>query len=77
MKPHHKTHYTVRFWILLLYLQCAKKHNIDYEPIRKCAAGPEGNRLEHEMFLRTAATEPQQEYVPWIIVNGVSSQCRM
>lgn len=50
--------------------QCAKDLGIDYSPIDACQSGPLGNRLEHEMALKTEALVPKHQYVPWIVLNG-------
>lgn len=49
---------------------CAKSLAIDYAPIEACVSGPLGNKLEHEMAMKTGALEPQHEYVPWVTING-------
>lgn len=49
---------------------CAKTIGIDYAPIDSCVSGPMGNKLEHEMAMKTDALEPQHEYVPWVTING-------
>jgi interferon gamma-inducible protein 30 len=50
--------------------QCAEDLDIDYSPIDACQSGSLGNRLEHEMALKTDALEPKHNYVPWITLNG-------
>lgn len=49
---------------------CATHFKIDYTAIDKCANGPQGNKLEHEMAEKTNALEPRHQYVPWITMNG-------
>lgn len=50
--------------------QCASQLGIDFEAIDKCQSGPLGNKLEHEMALKTNALQPRHDYVPWITMNG-------
>lgn len=38
--------------------------------IKDCYKGLEGNKLEHEMAIKTGLLSPAHEYVPWIVVNG-------
>ena len=53
---------------------CAKKFALDYSKIESCANGDLGNRLEHEMALKTGALEPDHTYVPWITLEGVHTE---
>lgn len=50
--------------------QCASQLGIDFGPIDKCQNGPLGNKLEHDMALKTKALQPPHGYVPWITMNG-------
>ena len=45
---------------------------IDYEAVKSCAGGSLGNKLEHEMAVKTDNLKPPHEYVPWITLNGVN-----
>ena len=38
--------------------------------MQDCATGVEGNRLEHEMAVKTDSLDPPHKYVPYIVVNG-------
>jgi len=44
--------------------------SVNYEAVKKCAAGKEGNKLEHSMGAKTESLDPPHKYVPWIVVNG-------
>ena len=32
--------------------------------------GPEGNKLEHAMGVKTESLDPAHNYVPWVVING-------
>ena len=51
--------------------ECASKFGLDYSQIQSCVEGPLGNKLEHEMALKTGALQPPHQYVPWVTLNGV------
>lgn len=53
---------------------CAKKFKLDYSKIEDCANGKLGNRLEHEMALKTQALNPPHLYVPWVTLDGVHTK---
>ena len=53
--------------------QCAKKQGIDYEAVKSCTSSSLGNKLEHEMAVKTDQLDPPHTYVPWITLNGVHS----
>jgi len=44
--------------------------SVSYDVVKKCAAGPEGNKLEHAMGAKTESLSPPHKYVPWVVVNG-------
>ena len=50
---------------------CAQEYKLDYSKIQSCASGDLGNRLEHEMALKTQALNPPHSYVPWVTLEGV------
>ena len=50
---------------------CAREYKLDYSQIQSCASGDLGNRLEHEMALKTQALNPPHSYVPWVTLEGV------
>jgi len=57
-----------------VFRACSALANISEEAAEKiqdCYKGLEGNALEHEIALKTAALSPAHEYVPWIVVDGV------
>ncbi|CAB3989274.1 Hypothetical predicted protein [Paramuricea clavata] len=54
--------------------ECASKFGFDYSQIQSCVEGPLGNKLEHEMALKTDALQPPHQYVPWVTLNGVHTQ---
>lgn len=49
---------------------CASLQKMDYSVISSCAAGTEGNQLQHQMALKTEALSPPHQYVPWFTMNG-------
>eukprot|EP00794_Sanderia_malayensis_P007992 gene7992-8850_t len=51
---------------------CAKEQGFDYGQIKSCIDGPLGNKLQHEMVLKTAALKPPHTFIPWITINDVS-----
>ena len=53
---------------------CAQKFDLDYPKIESCASGDLGNKLEHEMALKTDALVPDHTYVPWITLEGVHTE---
>ena len=57
--------------MILLLLQCARKYHIDYTPIDKCVHGDLGNKLEHEMAVKTESLDPPHYGVPWVTLNDV------
>lgn len=52
-------------------LQCAKQFGIDYKAILNCVDGPLGNKLEHEMAVKTEKLDPPHAFVPWVTLNSV------
>jgi len=50
--------------------QCASKHGVDLAAVLDCAGGPLGNKLEHEMALKTDKLDPPHTSVPWVTLNG-------
>ncbi|XP_028407156.1 gamma-interferon-inducible lysosomal thiol reductase-like [Dendronephthya gigantea] len=53
---------------------CAQKFHLNYSKIESCANGDLGNRLEHEMALKTEALKPTHTYVPWVTLEGVHTK---
>ncbi|KJE89310.1 hypothetical protein CAOG_009342 [Capsaspora owczarzaki ATCC 30864] len=49
---------------------CAAKLGINFDPIDACMTSAQGNAMEHEMALKTAALVPAHTYVPWVTLNG-------
>ncbi|KAK3087901.1 hypothetical protein FSP39_012291 [Pinctada imbricata] len=54
--------------------KCAKKLGVDFKSIKECANSDLGNKLEHEMAVRTDALSPPHKYVPWVTLNGVHTE---
>lgn len=54
--------------------ECASKFGFDYSQIQSCVEGPLGNKLEHEMALKTNALQPPHTFVPWVTLNGVHTE---
>lgn len=50
---------------------CAKKFGVDYKAILNCVNGPLGNKLEHQMAVKTDKLYPPLTSVPWVTLNGV------
>lgn len=50
---------------------CAQRVGADWNRLNQCYLGTEGNNLEHQVALKTAALNPRHQYVPWVTVNGV------
>jgi len=50
--------------------QCAKQHAIDLSAVMDCTKGRVGNKLEHEMAVKTDQLDPPHESVPWVTLNG-------
>jgi len=44
--------------------------SVSYDAVKTCAAGKEGNKLEHSMGVKTESLDPPHKYVPWVVVNG-------
>ena len=53
---------------------CAQKLGLDYSKIQSCANSDLGNKLEHEMALKTESLDPPRKYVPWITLEGVHTE---
>lgn len=49
---------------------CAQSLKVDWGKIASCANSTMGNKLEHEMAVKTNALNPRHDYVPWITMNG-------
>lgn len=52
--------------------KCAKELAIEFEEIKKCFNGPEGDKLLAEMGDKTEEENKKhgRNYVPWIVLNG-------
>lgn len=50
--------------------KCVNAANMDWNSIKKCSAGSQGNALMHKAAVKTDALNPSHEYVPWIVVDG-------
>ncbi|ODM99827.1 Gamma-interferon-inducible lysosomal thiol reductase [Orchesella cincta] len=62
MESRHSAHGTAEI--------CAEELEVDYAPIKTCAAGPEGIKLHYAYGQRTDKLVPSHEWVPWILFNG-------
>lgn len=51
-------------------MACAEALKVDWETISNCVNGTMGNKLEHEMGVKTNALSPSHWFVPWITVNN-------
>ncbi|XP_077863240.1 gamma-interferon-inducible lysosomal thiol reductase-like [Saccoglossus kowalevskii] len=54
--------------------QCASQYSVDYSTILKCSNSTLGNKLEHQMALKTDALNPPHTYTPWVTLNGVHTE---
>jgi len=52
---------------------CASTLGLDWNQISQCADGKEGENVLHEMGVKTQALHPKLHFVPWITVNGFTS----
>merc|ERR1712241_1169676 len=50
--------------------QCASKTKVDFDSIKACVNGAEGNAAEHKMAVKTENLNPPHQCTPWIVVNG-------
>jgi len=50
--------------------QCASKAKVDFDSIKACVNGAQGNAAEHKMAEKTENLNPPHKYTPWIVVNG-------
>lgn len=55
-------------------VQCAQKAGLNMMKILECATSPEGNKLEHDMAVKTDKLNPAHQYVPWFTVNGIHTE---
>ena len=51
---------------------CAKKMNLDYNPIFKCFIEEKGKELLAKYGELTSALTPQISFIPTVVLNGVS-----
>ena len=49
--------------------KCSVGYGMDWKKIDKCRNGIMGNRLHHDVGVKT----PKHTYIPWIVINGDSS----
>lgn len=49
---------------------CADRHGLNYESIRECVLGSEGNAYQHEIAVKTEELANPLTYVPWIAFDG-------
>ncbi|XP_050389877.1 gamma-interferon-inducible lysosomal thiol reductase [Patella vulgata] len=54
--------------------KCGPIYSAPVDRILECANSSFGNRLEHEMAVKTDALQPQHQYVPWVTLNGVHTE---
>lgn len=54
--------------------KCALKAGIEFNDLQSCYTSALGNRLQHEMAVRTDLLSPTHQYVPWVVVNGIHSE---
>ena len=53
---------------------CAKKLGLNFTLVDTCMTTDEGNRVQHEVAVKTNNLNPPHQYTPWILVNGVHTQ---
>jgi len=49
---------------------CAALQKWDYDELKDCIHGEEGNALMHQNALKTQGLKPSHTYVPWLTMNG-------
>ncbi|RWS25990.1 hypothetical protein B4U80_07692 [Leptotrombidium deliense] len=53
---------------------CAEKTNLDISTLKSCSTGKQGKQYLKQNGLKTNALQPNLDYVPWILFNGVYSR---
>lgn len=51
--------------------QCAKRSNIDYQKLNKCANGPQGQKIDVQNAIATTKLGTSKLGTPWVLINGV------
>lgn len=51
--------------------KCCAQFDLNYDQVSSCVNSSLGNKLEHEMAMRTESLDPPHQYTPWITLNGV------
>lgn len=54
--------------------KCVTSAGLNWDTIKKCASGKEGNVLMHATAEVTGRLDPPHKYVPWIVVNGIHTE---
>ena len=53
-------------------MQCADELGLSFSEIETCRTSIEGEQLLHEVGLVTKSLDPELNYVPWMVLDGVS-----
>ena len=59
--------------VSIYILQCVANSNFAWTPIKTCVDGVEGEQLLYKSGVRTHSLDPRVTWVPWIVLDGVSS----
>lgn len=59
------------FWNFYFNFQCARRINLDIEPLRNCTHGKKGDEILAKYGDQTLNLEPSISFVPTIIYNDV------
>ena len=49
---------------------CSDQLNLDFVSLKNCMTSDLGNKVQHEVAVKTETLDPPKSYVPWIVVNG-------